>query len=154
MNKKQLFERVLNIAGETQRPYGTIAQKNVKYIAAQSDVNPPTPLGQFLKKKAISIPDTHNSPGSRPLESYEAYGRWWWDGNRIKVNGGPSGSGQGHPHCEIAGYWGVESFNEAGRPTGVVLIRGRMLADEEAKFIEEHKEEILTAIQGLFPKIR
>lgn len=97
-------------------------------------------------------PDVHGIP-----KELESYGRGWVDKitNSIEVDGGPAGSGQGHPATAVnAFYWGADYDREwefqGKKQQGVMFIRGR--AGTQIQFLEKNIYSILNLIFKRLPK--
>lgn len=97
-------------------------------------------------------PDVHGIP-----KELEAYGRGWVDKetNAIELDGGQSGSSQGHPSTAKYGfYWGADlqkvwSF-QGSKKNGVIYIRGR--AGTPTEFLEKNLIAILELIFKRLPR--
>jgi len=120
-----------------------------------------TPLAKKLRQyRGINFlvldegepPDVHGIP-----KELEAYGRGWLDKNSksIQLDGGSSGSSQGHPSSAENGfYWGADydaewSFQNK-KKTGVVYVRGR--AGTPTAFLEKNINAILEMIFKRLPR--
>lgn len=97
-------------------------------------------------------PDVHGIP-----KEMEAYGRGGFTKEgKIFIDGGPSGSNQGHPPTiEDGFYWAVDqdalwSGQDGKKRKGIMYIRGRAGTNE--KRLEQHTIEILELIFKRIPK--
>jgi hypothetical protein len=97
-------------------------------------------------------PDVHGIP-----KELEAYGRGWKDkrSGRIEVDGGGTGSSQGHPNTAEEGfYWGADYDKvwqfEGEQKTGVIYVRGR--AGTSVQFLESNIVAILELIFKRLPR--
>ncbi len=105
----------------------------------------------FLVLGEREPPDVHGIP-----KELEAYGRGGFekDGS-IFIDGGPSGSSQGHPETITNGfYWGADydkawEFN-GEQKKGVIYVRGRAGTDE--KLIERNIFPIMDIIFKRLPR--
>jgi len=97
-------------------------------------------------------PDVHGIP-----KELEAYGRGWRDKKTsgLEIDGGPSGSSQGHPPTAEEGfYWGADydkvwTFQNEQKK-GVIYVRGR--AGTSTAFLEKNIISILELIFKRLPR--
>jgi len=106
----------------------------------------------FLVLDEGEPPDVHGIP-----KELEAYGRGWVDknSNAIDIDGGPSGSAQGHPSSAENGfYWGADYDKEwtfqGEKKKGVIYVRGR--AGTPTAFLEKNINAILDMIFKRLPR--
>lgn len=96
-------------------------------------------------------PDVHGIP-----KEMEAYGRGWVENGTIHIDGGPSGSRQGHPSTAKNGfYWAVDydkiwTDKNGEKRKGVAYIRGR--AGTDNSFLEKNIIQILELMFKRLPK--
>jgi len=97
-------------------------------------------------------PDVHGLP-----PKMEAYGRGgFYPNDQIFIDGGPSGSAQGHPkEIEDGFYWAADydqvwTGQDGQKRKGVMYIRGRAGTDE--KRIEQNAVDILDLIFKRLPR--
>jgi hypothetical protein len=98
-------------------------------------------------------PDVHGIP-----PKLEAYGRGWMDKNTnsIQVDGGATGSAQGHPSSAVNGfYWGADyeaqwKGQDGKTRTGIMYVRGR--AGTDTAWLEKNIVSILELIFKRLPR--
>jgi len=85
--------------------------------------------------------DVHGIPSNM-----DAYGRGWFDKNGIiSVDGGPSGSMQGHPAWAVNGFYWSADYSRAA-----LWIRGRAGTNEETLSTAQN---LLKIIDLVFPRL-
>jgi hypothetical protein len=96
-------------------------------------------------------PDVHGIP-----PKLEAYGRGWESTRGIEIDGGATGSAQGHPPEAKQGfYWGADydaqwKGQDGQARTGVMYVRGR--AGTDTAFLEKNIIQILELIFKRLPR--
>jgi len=108
--EKLLKEKKINITGATRAGKKFVQYRGIHGIVL--DENEP--------------PDVHGIP-----KDLEAYGRGgFYNDGSIFIDGGGSGSSQGHPTTITNGfYWGIDREAPWGDKTGVFYLRGRAGTD-------------------------
>ena len=97
-------------------------------------------------------PDVHGIP-----KDMEAYGRGWFNKNgSISIDGGATGSREGHPSYAIDGfYWGYDldakwRGSDGEIRKGIIYVRGRAGTNEQ--MLEDNLTKILNLIFKRLPK--
>ena len=96
-------------------------------------------------------PDVHGIP-----PKLEAYGRGWLEKNQVRIDGGATGSAQGHPPTAQQGfYWGADydaqwKGQDGKIRKGVMYVRGR--AGTDTAWLEKNIVAILELIFNKLPR--
>ena len=118
--------------------------------------------GRLLQKGVVMLAiEEHGQPQDvmpGPPNGYIAYGRGWVDrrSQSIAVDGGPNGSGSGHPPTAQMGfYWGVTEENPPHSPGRVLFLRGRSGAtpEEYENFFKRNISMILDDVYKRVPRL-
>lgn len=132
---RALTEKVLPITGETRLGKKYRLYRGITYLV----------LGEE------EPPDVHGIP-----KDMEAYGRGWFSNEQIFVDGGPSGSSQGHPpSAKDAFYWAADydkiwTGKDGKDRKGAIYVRGR--AGTSTTRLEKNILHILDKIYKRLPK--